>query len=40
MIEDQNGRKEEARRNYEKLLRMREYGSSHTLAKEYLKRSE
>jgi tetratricopeptide (TPR) repeat protein len=36
MINDQIGLKEEARRHYTRLLRMREYGASHSLAKEYL----
>ncbi len=36
MIYDGEGNTEMARRYYERLLEMREYGSSHTLAKEYL----
>jgi tetratricopeptide (TPR) repeat protein len=36
MLNDQAGLKEEARRHYQRLLRMREYGASHSLAKEYL----
>lgn len=36
MINDQLGLKEEARTNYNMLLKMREYGSSHSLAEEYL----
>jgi hypothetical protein len=36
MVNDQLGLKEEARKHYSRLLKMREYGASHSLAKEYL----
>jgi tetratricopeptide (TPR) repeat protein len=38
MVNDQLGLKEEARKHYSRLLKMREYGASHSLAKEYLKK--
>jgi tetratricopeptide (TPR) repeat protein len=38
MLNDQMGLKEEARRHYQRLLKMKEYGASHNLAREYLGR--